>query len=150
VSDADEQRTQPKRHAVEQLEPPYDRPQRSLAGKWVGKFRDAADGLVHGVCTQESLWVHIGFTAAVIAVAAGLRVELWRWAMLIVCIAMVVAAELFNTAIEQLVRTLHPFENASIALVLHLAAAAVLVTAIGAVTVGMIVFVPPLWDLLSG
>ncbi len=125
------------------------RAERTLSAKWVAKFRDAGDGVLHGCRTQESLWVHIGVTISVIAVAAGLRVEPWRWAMLVLCIAAVLASELFNSAIEQLVRTLHPYHDPSIARALHLAAGAVLLTAIGAVVVGLIVLGPPLLGLLA-
>ncbi len=129
------------------------RGQRSLVARWIAKFRDAADGLLYGCRTQESLWVHLTVTTAVIALAAGLRVEPWRWAILILCIAVVLASELFNSAIEQLVRTLHPHHNPTIGVALHLAAAGVLVTATGAVLVGLIVLGPPLlrWlGLLAG
>jgi diacylglycerol kinase len=125
------------------------RTERTLAARWIAKFRDAADGVLHGCRTQESFWVHIFVMISVIAVAAGLRVEPWRWAVLILCIAAVLASELFNSAIEQLVRTLHPHHDASIARALHLAAGAVLVTAIGAVVVGLIVLGPPLLGLLA-
>ena len=128
---------------------PYQRPQRSVVGKWVAKFRDAADGVAHGCRTQESLWVHLSVTLAVIALAALLQIESWRWAVLILCIAVVLASELFNSAIEQLVRVLHPSEHRSISLVLHLAAGGVLVTAIGAVIVGLLVLGPPLLVLLG-
>jgi diacylglycerol kinase len=129
--------------------PPYQRPPRSLLVQWGVKFRDAASGVVDGCRTQESLWVHVAVMLAVIALAAVLRVESWRWAVLILCIAAVVASELFNTAIEQLVRILHPAEHRSIALVLHLAAGGVLVTAVGAVIVGLVVLAPPLLVLLG-
>jgi diacylglycerol kinase len=128
---------------------PYQRPQRSLAAKWIAKFRDAADGVAHGCRTQESLWVQITCMLAVIAMATVLQIESWRWAVLILCIAAVLASELFNSAIEQLVRVLHPSEHRSIALVLHLAAGGVLVTAIGAVIVGLLVLGPPLLVLLG-
>lgn len=132
-------------------EPPRSwRPQRSQAARWIAKFRDAVDGLLHGCRTQESLWVHLGFMLAVIAVAALLQVEPWRWSVLILCIAAVLASELFNSAIEQLAKTLHPDQNPSIAVALHLAAAGVLVTAIAAVVVGLIVLGPPLLELIGG
>lgn len=119
------------------------------AARWVAKFRDAGDGLVYGIRTQESLWVHGGCALAVVALAAVLQVEPWRWGVLVLCIASVLACELFNSAIEQLVRVLHPQRDRGIALALHLAAAAVLVVSLAAVLVGLIVFGPPLLSLLG-
>lgn len=117
--------------------------------RWVAKFRDAGEGLVQGVRTQESLWVHCGCAVAVVALAAALQVEPWRWGLLVLCIASVIASELFNSAIEQLVRVLHPQRAPAIALALHLAAAAVLVVSLAAVLVGAIVLGPPLLSLLG-
>lgn len=120
------------------------------AARWVAKFRDAGEGLIHGVRTQESLWVHCVCAVAVVAVAAALRVEPWRWGLLVLCIASVIACELFNSAIEQLVRVLHPQRASEIAVALHLAAAAVLVVSLAAVVVGLMVFGPPLLRWLGG
>ncbi len=131
-------------------QPQGPRSQRVLTARWSDKFREAADGVVYGIRTQESLRVHVAFTLAVIAVAAALQVESWRWAVLVLCIAIVVASELFNSAIEQLVRTLHPQRDPAIAAVLHMAAAGVLVNAGAAVIVGLIVLGPPLLELISG
>jgi diacylglycerol kinase len=131
-------------------QPQGPRSQRMLTARWIDKFREAADGVVYGVRTQESLRVHVAFTLAVIAVAAALQVESWRWAVLVLCIAVVVASELFNSAIEQLVRTLHPQRDPAIAAVLHMAAAGVLVNSVAAVIIGLIVLGPPLLELISG
>lgn len=131
------------------IPPEGPRGQRVLLARWSDKFREAGDGLVYGLRTQESLRVHLAFALAVVAVAAGLQVEAWRWAVLVLCIAMVVASELFNSAIEQLVRKLHPQRDPAIAAALHLAAAGVLVNAIAAVAVGLIVLGPPLFHWIS-
>lgn len=125
------------------------RSQRMLFARWGDKFREAGDGLAYGVRTQESLRVHLVFAIAVVAVAAALQVESWRWVVLVLCIAVVIASELFNSAIEQLVRTLHPQRDPAIAAVLHLAAAGVLINAVAAVVVGLIVLGPPLLELIS-
>ncbi len=131
------------------IPPDGPRAQRQLLARWCDKFSEAGDGFIFGLRTQESLRVHLGFAVAVVAVAAGLQVEAWRWALLMLCIAAVVASELFNSAIEQLVRTLHPQRAPAIAAVLHMAAAAVLVNAAAAVVVGLVVLGPPLLDWIS-
>lgn len=131
------------------IPPEGPRGKRLLLARWSDKFREAGDGLLYGLQTQESLRVHVAFALAVVAVAAGLQVEAWRWAILVLCIAVVVASELFNSAVEQLVRTLHPERDPAIAAVLHMAAAGVLVNAIGAVVIGLIVLGPPLLEWIS-
>lgn len=77
--------------------------------------------------------------AAVVLVAALLRLPPVDWAILIVCIAVVLAAETFNTSLEQLARAITTEHNEHIGRALDLAAAAVLVTAIGAAVTGSVV-----------
>ncbi len=117
---------------------------------WVKKFRDAIRGAIRSVQTQRSFWVHLPVTLAVLTVAAWLQIEPWRWTTLVIVIGVVLAAELINTSIEQLVAELHPAHNERIGDALDAAAAAVLVAAIAAVAVGLLTLGPPLWQTLAG
>ncbi|WP_164102322.1 diacylglycerol kinase [Candidatus Laterigemmans baculatus] len=106
---------------------------------WTRKFRCAIRGVRWGVDKQSSFLVHLPAAAAVVLAAAVLGVAAWEWCVLLLSIAIVVAAELFNTAIEGLVRRLHPERHPEIGRVLDISAGAVLVTALGAAAVGLIV-----------
>lgn len=121
---------------------PSDRP--ATIARWRRKFGDALDGMVHGIRTESSLRVHFAAGLGVIAVGAVLSLDAWRWAALLICIALVTSAEYFNSAIEQLVRSIDPGQRPEIAKVLHLAAAAVLVASVLAVAIGVIVLGQPL------
>ena len=107
--------------------------------RWQRKFGYAIRGLASGVRGQDSFWVHLPAAALVVVLAATLRVYLWQWCVLILCITIVLVAEYFNSVIEVLVRKLHPERDAEIARALDSAAAAVLIASIGAVLVGFIV-----------
>jgi diacylglycerol kinase len=61
------------------------------------------------------------------------RVE---WAILLVCITMVLAAEAFNTALEFLAKAITQEENENIRHALDVASGAVLITSLGALAVG--------------
>ncbi len=117
---------------------------------WRRKFGDAFDGLFHGKRTETSLQVHFACAILVLAIAAVLSIEPWRWSVLLICIALVITAEYFNSAIEQLVRSLNPGHSPEIAKALHLAAAAVLVASLLAALVGLIVLAPAALRLLGG
>ncbi|QDT01743.1 Undecaprenol kinase [Rubripirellula lacrimiformis] len=122
---------------------------RPSGSAWARKFAFALAGLIYAVRSQNSFWIHLPIAVAVIAVAAWLQVEAWRWCMLVVATGMVIAAELVNTSIEMIVKVLHPDHDVRIGHALDAAAAAVLVTAIGAVTVGLITLGPPLYQWMS-
>ncbi|MGV3482963.1 MAG: diacylglycerol kinase [Planctomycetaceae bacterium] len=122
---------------------PERRP-RNVRLRWQRRFGDAFDGLRLAACDQESLWVHACLSVAVVVLAILLEIEPWRWCVVVLCIATVISLELMNSAIERLVKTLHPEHDAGLAAALHMAAAAVLTAALGAIVVGIIIFVPPI------
>lgn len=79
---------------------------------------------------------------AVLALGAGwlLRFSLMEFMMVIFSISLVLAAETFNTALEELCDKFQPTHDPHIARIKDLSAAAVLVTAIGAFVIGVILF----------
>ncbi len=112
--------------------------------RWREKFSQAAKGAIFAFGDQESFAIHLLIGASVLAVAGGLQVEPWRWAVLLLAISLVLALELINTSIEYLVRALHPDHHPALAHALDVAAGAVLVGAIGSVTVALVTLGPPL------
>ena len=109
------------------------------ARSWTKKFADAFLGIAHGVSGQSSFVVHVCFTAVVIAVAAWLRVDRLEWSLLLLSITVVLAAEMFNSALETISRAMDAKYNAHLERGLNIASAAVLVTAIGAALIGAVV-----------
>ena len=65
-----------------------------------------------------------------------------EWMIIILCIGVVIAAELFNTAIEKLVDLVSPQQHPVAGQVKDIAAGAVLVCAATAAIIGLIVFIP--------
>src|SRR5438309_4133773 len=78
------------------------RPRRS----WRHKFRDAFRGLKLGIRGHSSFFVHFFFSALVLAAAVVLRCDLEQWCLLLLCIGLVLTAELFDSALETLFRGL--------------------------------------------
>jgi undecaprenol kinase len=97
----------------------------------------ALQGLAHGVRTERSLQAQLlAFAAALAALGIVRPGALW-WALVLLASAVVVAAELFNTAIEQLADQLHPQQHPGIRIAKDCAAAGVLVAALGALAVAL-------------
>lgn len=115
---------------------------------WRRKFAVALAGVLRSLRSQSSFWAHLPIALAVLAVAAWLQLEAWRWVAIVFAIALVLSAELFNTAIELLVKTLHPEHDERIGHALDAAAGAVLVASVGSVVIGLIVLAIPLWERL--
>ena len=121
----------------ENPQPEASRPGRRL---WRHKFRDALKGLKLGIRGQSSFFVHFFFAALVIAAAIVLRCPVEQWCLLILCIGVVLAAELFNSALETLFRGLDEEARNRAAPALDIAAGAVLLASTLAATVGCIIF----------
>lgn len=101
-----------------------------------------------GIRGQASFAVHFAIAIVVVLMAAVLRLESWRWCVLVLCIGLVLAMELFNTAIERLVQIVHPAHDTEVGNLLDIAAGAVLIAAVAAAICGCIVLVPELARLL--
>ncbi len=91
---------------------------------------------------EQNLSFHL--IAAIIVVIAGFILSITKieWTIVILCIGVVIAAELFNTAIERLVDLVSPQQHPIAGKVKDIAAGAVLVCAVTAGIIGLIIFVP--------
>lgn len=94
--------------------------------------------------TQHNFRIHILAAALAILLAAWLHVPPIEWMVLLLCIALVMAAEAFNSALEELADEVSTAWKPRIGHAKDMAAAAVLLTAIFAAVVGALIFVPRL------
>ncbi|MBE3583244.1 MAG: diacylglycerol kinase [Limnochordaceae bacterium] len=106
----------------------------------VASFTYATAGLIYALRTQRNLRIHflLALLATLLALSVGAsRVELIG---LVLTIALVICAELFNTAVETIVdmitRQYHPLAR----IAKNVAAAGVLVAALTALAVGYLIF----------
>lgn len=113
-----------------------DEPLRRPRG-WIAKFARALRGIAIGIRGQSSFAVHLPAAAAVIAAAWYLQVSRVEWCLLLLCIAVVLAAELFNSALEHLARAITGDEDPHLRDALDVASGAVLVASIVAAVVGI-------------
>src|SRR5437764_14817992 len=89
----------------EQEETPQEqRPRRP----WSHKFRDALRGLKFGIRGHSSFFVHFFAAALVVVAAIAMGCDVFDWCLLLLCIGVVLTAELFNSAVETLHRGLDP------------------------------------------
>jgi undecaprenol kinase len=112
------------------------------------RLRFALHGLAHALRSEQSLKVQAAVCAAAFLVLIVLRPSPGWWALTALASAGVIAAELLNTAIEELADHLNPQEHPRIRLVKDCAAGAVLVAVLGALAVGLALAVDVLLPLL--
>jgi len=94
------------------------------------------------ITTEASL--KIQFTIGVLMTVLGLYIGLsaTEWCVQILIIALIMAIEGVNTAIEEIADFIHPEYHPKIGLIKDLAAGAVFIVAIAAVAIGCIIYIP--------
>jgi undecaprenol kinase len=108
---------------------------------FVRRFRFALLGLAAAWQSERNFKIQLGALVAAIAVLLVVGLEPLWWALVLLTSGSVLAAELFNTALEHLADHLHPDTHAQIQIVKDCAAAAVLVEACAAAAVGVALIV---------
>lgn len=110
--------------------------------KLINSFKYAIEGFISSFKTERNMKIHI--LAMILVIVAGIYLELtvMEWCIIAFAIALVIGAELFNTAIETIVDMVSPEKNPKAKLAKDISAAAVLAFAIGAAIIGAIIFIP--------
>lgn len=119
---------------------PYQPPRQT----WVRKFQCAFHGMVLGMWRQSSFVVHGLAFLVVLGLAAWLGLEPWEWVALLLASALVLVAELFNSALETLAKETTQQYSVHVDRALRIASGAVLLAAIFAAVIGLVVFLPHL------
>ncbi len=112
-------------------------------------FRYALAGLRTLLLTQHNAWLHAAATAVVVAAGLVLGLSLAEWCWLVLAMTLVWMAEALNTALEFLADAVTQEFHPLILQAKDVAAAAVLIAAIGALVIGLLVFGPHLWPRLA-
>lgn len=111
---------------------------------WFSSFNDAASGLVRATRRQRNLRHHLLLAVMAVMLSLFLNISRAELAVIALVIGMVIMAELFNSAVEELVdlvaENYHPMAKAA----KDIAAGAVLVSAGVAFTCGFLILAPKL------
>ena len=108
----------------------------------INTFKYALRGIAKAFATQRNMQIH--GVAFLLALLLGFYFHLnnLEWVAIILCSGIVFSAEIINTAIEEIVNFISPEKNPKAGLIKDLAAGAVLITAIAAMVIAGIIFVP--------
>ena len=117
---------------------------------WPEKFRDAFSGVKEGVRGQSSFFVHFFVVALVIAAGVVMQIDtIAEWCILLLCITVVLTAEMFNSAIESMAKAITEEIHPHVGTALNIGSAAVLVASVGAAVTGAAIFVNRLGPLMG-
>ena len=113
-------------------------------------FVHAGAGVAAMFRTQPNARIHALVAFAVVGAGLAFDVSRLEWCWLVLAIALVLAAECLNTALESLADAVAPEPHPLVGRAKDAAAGGVLLTAIGAALVGLLVLVPHLLASLRG
>lgn len=115
----------------------------------IKSFQYAYEGWWHVIRTQHNAWIHAVISLIVLGLGLWLGLPARDWAIIILAMMAVWMAEFMNTALEALVdmatEEFHPLAK----IAKDVAAAGVLVGAVGAALVGLLIMGPPLLQKLG-
>jgi diacylglycerol kinase len=105
-------------------------------------FKYAFGGIAHVLRTERNMQIHI--VAAIIAIGLAIYLDLptTEFAIIILAVALVLAAEIFNTVIEDFLDIIHPTHHEAVRRIKDALAGAVLLAAMAALAIGLLIFGP--------
>lgn len=127
---------------------PKNRHHFSFTGR-IRSFGYAFEGLWLMVKSQYNAWIHVVASISVIILGFYFSVTKIEWLFLILAIMAVWVAETLNTALEILCDVTAPGFHPIIKKAKDVAAGAVLISAVGALCIGGLIFIPYFLDLIN-
>lgn len=116
--------------------------------RFLKSFKYAARGVLSAFSSENNCRIQLA--AAILAVGASwwLRLGPLEWALIVLCIALVIGMEMINSAIEKTCDRITREQDDYVRYVKDMAAGAVLWTSIAAAIVGALVFIPKIINLI--
>ena len=113
----------------------------------IDSFKHAFDGLIYSFKSTKNLIIDTVIALLVIIAGFIFKVNLTEWAILLICMALVMSLEMVNTAVEEAVNlampNIHPIAKIS----KDVSAGAVLFSAIISAVIGLLIFIPKIIEL---
>ena len=108
----------------------------------------AIDGFRYLYRTQNNIRIHFFITIGIIVLSIVLGISIIEWGLIFLTIALVWITESFNTVYERMFDLVDPTINPLVKIGKDVSAAAVLISAIVSIIIGILVFLPRLLRIL--
>lgn len=112
-------------------------------------FIHAAGGIRHAFRTEANFRIHVAVMTLTVTLGMVFRISEVEWLFVAGCSMLVLSMELVNTAIENVCDLISKEYHPLIKLIKDVAAAAVLISAIGSVVTGIIIFFPKIFHVIK-
>jgi diacylglycerol kinase len=117
--------------------------------KFLKSFSHALHGLQLALVHEQNFKIELFCAVVTIGCAFVFNIGKIEWLIVIINIAAVLTAELFNTAIENICNMIHKTIHPTIKIIKDVSAAAVVITALCAFVCGLIIFLPIILNLIK-
>lgn len=117
--------------------------------KLKNSFRYALDGIITAYQEEQNLRIHTIVAMLVIIFGITLRLSVVEFSICLILIGLVLTAEFFNTAVENMVDMITLDKNPYAKKAKDIAAAGVLVFAVTSSIIGLIIFLPKVIHVIS-
>lgn len=112
-------------------------------------FSYALEGMQAAFKREPNFRIHVIIATAALILAALLKFSIFEWLILAFTITFVIALELLNTVLEAVVNLVSPKISPEAKVAKDVSAAMVLIAALMAVIVGVVLFLPKIFNLLG-
>lgn len=116
-------------------------------GKRIRSFRYAFQGMATLLKDEHNSRIHVCVMIAVILAGILFGITSYEWCILLLCFGLVLMAEAMNSAIEAIADMVMPEFHPLVKKAKDVAAAGVLISAMASVAIGLVVFLPYIFNL---
>ena len=114
--------------------------------KIINSFKYALEGIWVSLKQERNMKIHLIMAILVVSLGVFLKITKTEWIICVFAISIVIASELFNTAIETIVDMITTEKNEKAKIAKDVAAGAVLINAIGSAIIGIAIFTPKIYN----
>jgi diacylglycerol kinase len=115
--------------------------------KRLKSFEHAFNGLLILIKEEHNARIHLFATICVIVAGVLFKISLNEWIAIIFSIGLVFCLEIINSSIENIADFIYPEKHEKIKKIKDLSASGVLISAITALIIGLIIFIPKIIKL---
>lgn len=117
---------------------------------WLRSFVFAWRGIILAFNTQRNFRVHTGISLITLFGSIYFKISHTEWLMVLLSMGLVYGLECINSSIEELTNIVCPHFDERAGKVKDLAAGAVLIASVFVFIIAILIFIPKIWELISG